>query len=85
MRTGAYILFTVVACLMIGLSIGWADNSPIKVGVVLPLTGEQAKFGEIEKNSLLMGLDEIYKAASWWIKVPGRCSWPTVQKFHTRL
>ena len=62
MRTGAYILFTVVACLMIGLSIGWADNSPIKVGVVLPLTGEQAKFGEIEKNSLLMGLDEINKA-----------------------
>jgi branched-chain amino acid transport system substrate-binding protein len=47
---------------MIGLSIGWADNSPIKVGVVLPLTGEQAKFGEIEKNSLLMGLDEINKA-----------------------
>ena len=62
MRTGACILFTVVACLMIGLSIGWADNSPIKVGVVLPLTGEQAKFGEIEKNSLLMGLDEINKA-----------------------
>ena len=62
MRTGAYILFTVVACLMIGLSISWADNSPIKVGVVLPLTGEQAKFGEIEKNSLLMGLDEINKA-----------------------
>jgi branched-chain amino acid transport system substrate-binding protein len=52
----------VVACLMIGLSIGWADNSPIKVGVVLPLTGEQAKFGEIEKNSLLMGLEEINKA-----------------------
>jgi branched-chain amino acid transport system substrate-binding protein len=62
MRTGACILFTVVACMMIGLSIGWADNSPIKVGVVLPLTGEQAKFGEIEKNSLLMGLDEINKA-----------------------
>ena len=62
MRTGACLLFTVVACLMIGLSIGWADNSPIKVGVVLPLTGEQAKFGEIEKNSLLMGLDEINKA-----------------------
>ncbi len=62
MRTGACILFTVVACLMINLSLGWADNNPIKVGVVLPLTGEQAKFGEIENNSLLMGLDEINKA-----------------------
>lgn len=34
----------------------------IKVGVVLPLTGEQAKFGEIEKNSFLMALEEINKA-----------------------
>jgi ABC-type branched-subunit amino acid transport system substrate-binding protein len=30
--------------------------------VVLPLTGEQAQFGEIEKNSFLMGLEEINKA-----------------------
>ncbi len=35
---------------------------PVKVGVVLPLTGEQAKFGEIERNSFLMALDEINKA-----------------------
>ncbi|MEW5912443.1 MAG: ABC transporter substrate-binding protein [Thermodesulfobacteriota bacterium] len=33
----------------------------IKVGVVLPLTGKQAKFGEIEKNSFLLALDEINK------------------------
>lgn len=39
-----------------------AKGTPIKVGVVLPLTGEQAKFGEIEKNSFLMGLEEINKA-----------------------
>ncbi len=31
----------------------------IKVGVVLPLTGKQAKFGEIEKKSFLLALDEI--------------------------
>ncbi len=62
MRTGTCVLSMVVACLMIGLSIVWADSRPIKVGVVLPLTGEQAKFGEIEKNSLLMGLEEINKA-----------------------
>jgi branched-chain amino acid transport system substrate-binding protein len=31
----------------------------IKVGVILPLTGEQAKFGEIEKLSFDMALEEI--------------------------
>ena len=31
----------------------------IKVGVVLPLTGPQAKFGEIEKQSFDMALEEI--------------------------
>ena len=34
----------------------------LKVGIVLPLTGEKAAFGEIEKNSFLMALDEINKA-----------------------
>jgi len=31
----------------------------IKVGVVLPLTGKLAKFGEIEHKSFLMALNEI--------------------------
>jgi branched-chain amino acid transport system substrate-binding protein len=35
---------------------------PIKVGIVLPLTGEKANFGEIERNSFLMALSEINKA-----------------------
>ena len=35
---------------------------PIKVGIVLPLTGEKAAFGEIEKNSFIMALNEINKA-----------------------
>jgi len=39
-----------------------AKGEPIKVGVVLPLTGTQAKFGEIEKNSFMMGLEEINAA-----------------------
>jgi branched-chain amino acid transport system substrate-binding protein len=33
----------------------------IKVGIILPLTGEKAKFGEIERNSFKMALDEINK------------------------
>jgi branched-chain amino acid transport system substrate-binding protein len=32
------------------------------VGIVLPLTGEKAAFGEIEKNSFIMALNEINKA-----------------------
>jgi branched-chain amino acid transport system substrate-binding protein len=38
------------------------DGAPIKVGVVLPLTGPQQKFGEIEKNSFLMGVEAINAA-----------------------
>lgn len=32
------------------------------VGVPLPLTGDQARFGEMERNSYLMAVDEINKA-----------------------
>src|SRR4030042_472930 len=39
---------------------GAAQN--IKVGVVLPLTGDQAKFGEIEKRSFDLALEEINAA-----------------------
>ena len=42
---------------MPGAAVQAADT--IKVGVVLPLTGKQAKFGEIEKNSFLLALQEI--------------------------
>ena len=34
----------------------------VKVGIVLPLTGPQAKFGEIEKISFYMALEEINAA-----------------------
>ncbi len=54
----------ILGCLMLlGLGAGAAlAADTIKVGVVLPLTGSQAKFGEIEKNSFLMALDEINAA-----------------------
>ncbi|MBP1726560.1 MAG: hypothetical protein H6Q51_1858 [Deltaproteobacteria bacterium] len=38
----------------------------IKVGIVLPLTGDQAKFGEIEKQSFDLALDKGQEA-----RVPG--------------
>ncbi len=36
-----------------------ASAETVKVGIVLPLTGEQAKFGEIEKRSFEMAAEEI--------------------------
>src|SRR5208283_4209195 len=63
---------SVASCLVVVLAVTLISMGPalaaepaagsLKVGVVLPLTGEQAKFGEIEKNSFLMGLEEINKA-----------------------
>ena len=34
----------------------------VKVGIILPLTGEKAKFGEIEKKSFEMALEELNTA-----------------------
>jgi branched-chain amino acid transport system substrate-binding protein len=42
--------------------LAFAGKDAIKIGVVLPLTGKQAKFGEIEKRSFLLGLEEINDA-----------------------
>ena len=39
-----------------------SPKAPVKVGVILPLTGNEARFALIEKNSFLMGLDEINAA-----------------------
>lgn len=52
-----------LAALLFGYSIPFAFAAePITVGIVLPLTGEKAKFGEIQRNSFLMALSEINKA-----------------------
>src|SRR5574341_674175 len=49
------------AVLALALCVGAApaQAATIKVGIVLPLTGEQAKFGEIEKRSFEMAVGEI--------------------------
>jgi len=52
--------FVVLAAALVFLwTSGALAAETIKVGVVLPLTGKQAKFGEIEKNSFMMALEEI--------------------------
>jgi branched-chain amino acid transport system substrate-binding protein len=45
--------------LAVSLGSAVAMAQTIKVGIVLPLTGEQAKFGEIEKRSFIMAAEEI--------------------------
>jgi len=45
---------------IVGLMIpGVSSADTVKVGIVLPLTGPYAKFGEIEKNSFDLALEEI--------------------------
>jgi branched-chain amino acid transport system substrate-binding protein len=48
-------IFCILGLLMKNVS----AKDTVKVGIVLPLTGDYAKFGEIEKNSFDMALDEI--------------------------
>jgi len=61
MKKTANWLAIIVASTLICGGLAFAAE-PIKVGVVLPLTGAQAKFGEIEKNSFLMALEAFNKA-----------------------
>lgn len=61
MRKACWILmcFAAVLCL---LPLNVAAQDSIKVGIILPLTGGQAAFGEIEKNSFEMAVEEINAA-----------------------
>jgi branched-chain amino acid transport system substrate-binding protein len=54
-------IFLSVLCVMGIMSIGASPAAAVKVGIVLPLTGAEAKFGEIEKRSFEMAVDEINK------------------------
>jgi len=53
----AFVVAAAILALVLASSAGFAET--IKVGVLLPLTGSQAKFGEIEKRSMEMATDEI--------------------------
>ncbi len=61
MRRTAFALLALLMVSALGIRPGWAQES-LKVGVILPLTGEKAKFGEIEKKSFEMALEEINAA-----------------------
>ena len=63
-KSWKYILLVSVAILTVAFTlpatVSAADT--IQVGIVLPLTGSQAKFGEIEKQSFDLALEEINAA-----------------------
>ncbi len=55
-----YALFFISILFFIGITVSavFSEDS-IKVGVILPLTGKLAKFGEIEQKSFLLAAEEI--------------------------
>ncbi len=55
------LVLTVALSFILGASLSVAADK-VKVGIVLPLTGPQAKFGEIEKLSFDLALEEINAA-----------------------
>ena len=52
----AGVIFAFTFCFSLSPTVA---QDTIKVGIVLPLTGDQAKFGEIEKQSFDLALEEI--------------------------
>lgn len=50
---------TAYLALVAGLSLPGACQNTVKIGVILPLTGSQAAFGEAIRNGYLIALDEI--------------------------
>ena len=61
MKRFALILISIFCVMGLMLSSASAADT-VKVGIVLPLTGPQAKFGEIEKYSFDLALEEINAA-----------------------
>lgn len=56
-------LLIVTVGLMVSFnSCGQKETGPIQIGVLLPLTGHQANFGEMEKNSFELAKEEINTA-----------------------
>ncbi|BAF58639.1 ABC-type branched-chain amino acid transport systems, periplasmic component [Pelotomaculum thermopropionicum SI] len=61
----AALSFIIIGLMLIAAGCGGgqgAKKEEVKVGVILPLTGSEAMFGEMEKNSFEMALEEL-KAA----------------------
>ena len=61
-RTGTLLTLSAL-CIFLGITTGApAFAEGIKVGVLLPLTGKLAQYGDIERKSFLMAVNEINEA-----------------------
>jgi len=61
-KTSYKFLGVLICSLLLSLVSSFAYSQTIKVGILLPLTGKLAKFGEIEKRSFLLALEDINQA-----------------------
>jgi branched-chain amino acid transport system substrate-binding protein len=62
MRKFSVLLTLILACAVVfSTAPAWSQDT-VKVGVILPLTGGQAAFGEIEKNSFEMAVEKVNAA-----------------------
>jgi len=62
MKLFKFLSVIIVLGLVFGLSGCSKGDAPIKIGVLLPLSGSQANFGEMEKNSYELAKTEINNA-----------------------
>jgi branched-chain amino acid transport system substrate-binding protein len=61
-KTVCIVFLGLVVVLLLGFGTGQGIAAePIKIGIIIPLTGDKAKFGEFQKNSFLMALNEVNK------------------------
>ncbi|NLI33792.1 MAG: ABC transporter substrate-binding protein [Deltaproteobacteria bacterium] len=60
MKRAAVLFFASILLTSFAIQAGAQES--IKVGIILPITGDKAKFGEIEKKSFEMALEEINAA-----------------------
>lgn len=59
MRKGSLFTVTILILLLICAGFSFSGEPTIKIGVILPLTGDQSEFGQMERNSFLMALEKI--------------------------
>jgi branched-chain amino acid transport system substrate-binding protein len=57
-----FALVAIAVSLGVGIVVSPALAQTLKVGVILPITGDKAKFGEIERKSFELALEEINAA-----------------------
>jgi branched-chain amino acid transport system substrate-binding protein len=61
MKSKIKVVFAFFLAVLLVAPAVWAQEA-VKVGIILPVTGEKAKFGEIERKSFEMALEEINAA-----------------------